>query len=108
MWKVSYPETKVTATNQREDFRILNIHLYQKLKKDGIISCETFLSIRRSFDYPIKLKTTKNKTRQQKAKSPKAFSGVTDLNSDDVVSCNRRETAMIGGEKVEIYMRLGN
>jgi hypothetical protein len=59
-----------------------------------MVSCKNFLSIRRSFDYPIKLKTTKNKTRQQKAKSPKAFSGVTDLNSDDVVSCNRRETAM--------------
>ena len=42
----------------------------------------------------MKLKTTKNKTRQQKAKSPNAFSGVTDLNSDDVVSCNRRETEM--------------
>ena len=47
----------------------------------------------RYYDYPIKLKTTKNKTRQQKAKSPKAFSGETDPNSVDDVSCKRRETA---------------
>ena len=41
--------------------------------------------------HPMKLKTTKNSTRLQNAKSPKAFSGVMFLNSEDDVSCNRSE-----------------
>lgn len=49
--------------------------------------------------YPIKLNTTKNKTRQQNAKSPKAFSCVTALNSVDDVNCIRNETA-------QKYMRM--
>ena len=41
---------------------------------------------------PMKLKTTKKRTRQQKEKSPNAFSGVTDLNSDPEVNWSLSET----------------
>ena len=39
----------------------------------------------------MKLKTTKNNTRAQKAKSPNAFSGDIDLNSLDDVNCSRND-----------------
>ena len=39
----------------------------------------------------MKLKTTKKRTRAQKAKSPNAFSGDIDLNSLDDVNCSRND-----------------
>lgn len=51
--------------------------------------------LERLSNQPMKLKTTKKRTRQQKEKSPNAFSGVSDLNSDPDVSWSLSETVMM-------------
>ena len=57
----------------------------------GVKRCTLLLRSLAIKHHPMKLKTTKNSTRLQNAKSPKAFSGVMFLNSEDDVSCNRSE-----------------
>ena len=58
-------------------------------------------------DQPMKLKTTKKRTKQQKEKSPNAFSGVTDLNSETEVSWSLNETKIMDLKKSWVTHKIG-